>query len=201
MGKNSKRAALYLRVSTTKGQSTANQRRELMAAAKRHGWHVVKVFEDAGISGAKGRDGRAGLDAMLDGVARREFDIVAAWSVDRLGRSLKHLVELLAELQAKGVDLYLHKQGLDTATPTGKAMFGMVGVFAEFEREIIRERVIAGLARAREAGRIGGRPRIAPNIERQIRQALKGGKGMGKVAREVGVGTSVVQRIAAENAA
>ena len=192
------RAALYLRVSTHNGQTAENQRRELVAAAKRHGWLVVKVFEDAGISGAKGRDGRPGLDAMMVGIGRREFDLVAAWSVDRLGRSLQDLVTLLGEIHGKHVDLYLHQQGIDTTTPGGKALFQMMGVFAEFERAMIRERVKAGLARAREQGRIGGRPRIATDKERAIRRALKSGKGIGKVAREIGVGTSVVQRIAAE---
>ena len=114
--------------------------------AKRHGWNVAHVFKDAGISGAKGRDERPALDAMLKVVARREVDMVAAWSVDRLGRSLTDLLGLLRELHAKGVDLFLHQQGLDTSTPSGKAMFQMMGVFAEFERAMIRERVLAGLA-------------------------------------------------------
>ena len=111
-----KRVALYLRVSTA-DQTTANQRRELVAVAKRHVWAVVHVFEDAGISGAKSRDERPALDALLKAVARREVDMVAAWSVDRLGRSLTDLLDLLRELHAKGVDLFLHQQGLDTSTP------------------------------------------------------------------------------------
>jgi DNA invertase Pin-like site-specific DNA recombinase len=109
-----------------------------------------------GISGAKGRDHRPGLDRLLKGVARREFDMVAAWSVDRLRRSLQHLVGLLGELHAKDVDLYLHQQGLDTSTPSGRAMFQMLGVFAEFERALIQERVRAGLARARAQGQAAG---------------------------------------------
>jgi DNA invertase Pin-like site-specific DNA recombinase len=124
------RASLYLRVSTT-GQTVENQRRELEAAAERHGWTVAHVFKDAGISGAKGRDKRPGLDALLKGVARRDFDLVAAWSVDRLGCSLQDLVATRGELQAKGVGLYLHQQGIDTTTPAGKALFQMPGVFAE----------------------------------------------------------------------
>jgi DNA invertase Pin-like site-specific DNA recombinase len=114
-------------------------------------------FEDAGISGAKDREQRPGLDALMKAVARREIDMVAAWSVDRLGRSLTGLLELLTELHAKKVDLYLHQQGLDTSTPSGRAMFQMMGVFAEFERAMIRERVLAGLARARQAGTHLGR--------------------------------------------
>jgi DNA invertase Pin-like site-specific DNA recombinase len=146
-----KRVAIYLRVSTSK-QDIDNQRRELEGVAARSGWHVVKVYEDAGISGAKGRDKRPGLDAMLKAVNAREFDMVAAWSVDRLGRSLTDLLGILQSLHDKGVDLFLHQQGLDTSTTAGKAMFQMLGVFAEFERGIIRERVNAGLARARAKG-------------------------------------------------
>ena len=132
-----KRVAIYLRVSTDR-QTSDNQRRELEAIAARSGWQIVKVFEDAGISGAKGRDKRPGLDAMLKAVNAREFDMVAAWSVDRLGRSLTDLLSILQGLHEKGVDLFLHQQGLDTSTTAGKAMFQMLGVFAEFERGIIR---------------------------------------------------------------
>ena len=141
--KRIKRVALYVRVSTDH-QTIKNQERELEAVAERHGWSVVAVFKDQGISGAKGRDKRPGLDELLQGVARREFDLVAAWSVDRLGRSLLDLVQVLQELHGKGIDLYLHQQGIDTTTPSGKAMFQMMGVFAEFERSIIHERVMAG---------------------------------------------------------
>jgi DNA invertase Pin-like site-specific DNA recombinase len=126
----SKRVALYLRVSTSE-QTVENQQRELEAVAERHGWNVVAVFTDAGISGSKGRDKRPAYDRLCRGIARREFDQVSAWSVDRLGRSLQELVAFLGELHAKGVDLYLHQQGLDTATPAGKAMFQMMAVFAE----------------------------------------------------------------------
>jgi DNA invertase Pin-like site-specific DNA recombinase len=125
----SKRVAIYLRVSTAE-QTTTNQRRELRAVAKRHGWSVVQEFEDAGISGAKGRKDRPALDALLRSVARREVDMVAAWSVDRLGRSLTDLLDFLRELHAKDVDLFLYQQGLDTSTPSGRAMFQMMGVFA-----------------------------------------------------------------------
>jgi DNA invertase Pin-like site-specific DNA recombinase len=186
--------ALYLRVSTT-GQTVENQRRELEEAAERHGWTVAHVFKDAGISGAKGRDIRPGLDAMLNGVARRDFDLVAAWSVDRLGRSLQDLVGTLGELQAKGVGVYLHQQGIDTTTPAGKALFQMLGVFAEFERSMIRERVMAGLARARAQKTQLGRPRVSSKIEGSIREALVGGKGIVSTARDLGVGVSTVQRV------
>jgi DNA invertase Pin-like site-specific DNA recombinase len=192
-----KQVALYLRVSTSE-QTTKNQRRELQAIAKRHGWQVSAVFEDAGISGAKGRGKRPGLDALLKGVARKEFDIVAAWSVDRLGRSLQDLIELLGELHSKGVDLYLHQQGIDTTTPAGKAMFQMMGVFAEFERAIIQERIKAGLARAKEDGTVLGRPRVSSEYEDAIRRARGKGLGIRKIASQVGVGVSVVQRVVAQ---
>lgn len=189
-----KRVAVYLRVSTSK-QDTENQRRELEAVAARSGWQVVKVYEDAGVSGAKGRDKRPGLDAMLKAVNAREFDMIAAWSVDRLGRSLTDLLGILQSLHDKGVDLFLHQQGLDTSTTAGKAMFQMLGVFAEFERGIIRERVNAGLARARAKGTKLGRRPVKPAVEARIRALKAEGMGILKIGRTVGVGTSVVQRV------
>ncbi len=194
-----KRVALYLRVSTSE-QTTKNQRRELQAVAKRHGWTVSAVFEDAGISGSKDRKKRPGLDALLKGVARKEFDIVAAWSVDRLGRSLQDLITMLGELHAKGVDLYLHQQGIDTTTPSGKAMFQMMGVFAEFERAMIQERVKAGLARARSEGTQLGRPRVLASVEAAILKARKNGLGIRKIATQMSVGVSVVQRVVGDTA-
>ncbi len=188
------RVATYLRVSTD-GQTVENQRLELEAAAERHGWHVAATFTDQGISGAKGRDKRPGLDALLKGVARKEFGLVAAWSVDRLGRSLQDLIGFLAEVHAKGVDLYLHQQGIDTTTPAGKAMFQMMGVFAEFERAMIRERVNAGLARAKAQGKTLGRPRITTELERRARVELSKGAGIIKVAKMLGLGNGTVQRI------
>jgi DNA invertase Pin-like site-specific DNA recombinase len=192
-----KRVAIYVRVSTD-GQTVDNQKRELLAVAKRHQWNIVKVFADNGVSGAKGRDKRPGLNALWTGITRREFDLVAAWSVDRLGRSLQDLLALLGEMKAKGVDLYLHQQGLDTSTPAGDAMFKMIGVFAEFERAMIVERVKAGMARAKAQNKPIGRPKVDPKIDRAIKQALASGKGVRKVAQEFGVGTGTVQRRKAE---
>jgi len=189
-----KKVAVYARVSTS-GQTVANQVNELRKVAERHGWEIVHEYRDRGISGAKGRDKRPQFDQMLKAANRREFDIIMSWSVDRLGRSLQHLVEFLGDIQHKGVDLYLHQQNIDTSTPSGKAMFQMVGVFAEFERSMIQERVKAGLARARKEGKKLGRPPVSPEIEEKIRDARKKGLGMLKIARTLGVGVSTVQRV------
>jgi DNA invertase Pin-like site-specific DNA recombinase len=195
------RAALYLRVSTLNGQSTGNQRLELERVAERHGWQIVEVFEDPGISGARGREQRPAFDRMLKGAVRREFDVILAWSVDRLGRSLQDLVGFLSEIHAKGVELYLHQQSIDTTTPSGKAMFQMMGVFAEFERAMIRERVLAGLKRARARGKRLGRPMIPPAKEQAIRADLAAGLGFRRIMARHGIGTSVIQRIKREVAA
>src|SRR5262249_14794651 len=159
-----KRAVLYLRVSTL-DQTTANQERELREIAGRMGCEIVKVYKDHGISGTRGRDKRPAFDAICRDATRRQFDMVMAWSVHRLGRSLKDLIAFLSELHALRIDLFLHQQGLDTRTAAGKAMFQMMGVFAEFERTIIQERVRAGLARAKSEGKRLGRRPIAPALD------------------------------------
>src|SRR6202165_5289527 len=144
---------------------------------------------------AQGRDQRPGLDAMMKAMNAKEFEIVASWSVDRLGRSLTDLLSILQGLHEKGVGLFLHQQGLDTSTTAGKAMFQMLGVFAEFERGIIRERVNAGLARARAKGTKLGRRRVKPSVEARILELRANGDGILKIGRTLGVGTSVVQRV------
>src|SRR6202162_1694976 len=156
---------------------------------------MVAVFRDEGISGTRGRDKRPGLDALLKGVARREFDIVAAWSVCRLGRSLSDLIGLLGELRSRDIDLYLHQQALDTSTPSGRALFGMLGVFSEFERSMIRDRVMAGLDRARSSGKRLGRPRTTPFQIGRIRAALDKGRGVRGTARLLKVSAAKVSEI------
>ena len=192
------RAALYLRVSTA-DQTTANQERELRAAAKRMGHTIVAIYSDNGISGSKGRNGRPEFDRLHRDATRRRFDVVMAWSVDRLGRSLQDLVAFLSELHALGIDLYLHQQGLDWITPAGKAMFQMLGVFAEFERSMIQERVRAGLRRAKDEGKQLGRPGLAADLGKQILDALNARKATGdsvrKIAARFGVAASTVQTI------
>ena len=159
----------------------------------------MEEFVDNGISGAKGRDKRPAFDRLLKAVTRRKIDIVAAWSVDRLGRSLQDLVGFLGELNGAGCDLYLERQAVDTTTPAGRALFQMLGVFAEFERAIIQERIHAGIARARVKGTKSGRPigraRVDPRVEEAIRASLSSGKGIPKTARELKVGSSTVQRV------
>ena len=196
-GKRDKRVALYLRVSTGE-QTTKNQRRELEAAAERHGWKVAAIFEDAGISGAKGRKDRPGLDAMLKAVARREVDMVMAWSVDRLGRSLVDLLTTLQELHAKEVDLYLHQQGSTPARRAGGPCSRCWACSPEFERSMIQERVKAGLARARDEGVTLGRPTLEdadPARAAKVRAMRARGIGIRKIARELGVGVGTVLRL------
>lgn len=199
MTKGKKRAAIYARVSTA-GQTTANQLRELRAVARRMGWTVADEFIDKGISGAKGRDQRPAFDRLHKAAARREVDVIMAWSVDRLGRSMKGLVDFLSEIHAKGVDLYLHQQGIDTTTPAGKALFQMCGVFAEFERGMIQERVRAGLARARAEGKTLGRPQLEADKKAAIHKARRKGTPMKQIAAQLGLSAGVVHKVLHEGA-
>jgi DNA invertase Pin-like site-specific DNA recombinase len=189
-----KKAALYVRVSHDT-QTVENQLLVLHEVAKRSGWQVVHVFSDEGISGAKGRDKRPGFDALLKAVARHEVQIVAAWAVDRLGRSLPDLVAFLSDIQARGCDLYLHQQAIDTSTPSGRMLFQMLAVFAEFERALVISRVKASHARARAAGVRIGRPPIPISRVEKVQKALKDGQSIRAVAAATGVSTATVQRV------
>ena len=200
MTKQFKRVALYARVST-ENQTTDNQLIELRVLAERMGWEIVGEFVDHAISGAKGRDQRPAFDKLQKGAVRKDFDMVAAWSVDRLGRSLQDLVGFLNEIHASGADLYLHQQGINTGTPAGKALFQMCGVFAEFERSMIKERVQSGIARSKLTGTKSGKPHGRPpnlsNPEPHIRKLREEGLSMLKIAKQLGIGTSTVQRVLA----
>ena len=214
MSKGPKRAALYVRVSTDQ-QSVEHQIADLRQVAERRGWDVVEVYRDAGISGAKGRADRPGLDAMLTDATRRRFDVVMAWAIDRLGRSLIDLLGTIARLEECGVDLYLDQQNIDTTTPTGKLLFAITGAFAEFERSMIRQRVRAGLKTVKAAierdgvytSKAGivrrrlGRPGAEPAKVEEARRQLAAGVGVAKVARTVGLGTGTVHRLKREMAA
>jgi DNA invertase Pin-like site-specific DNA recombinase len=187
--------------------AAAAPKAEQMSAQRVAAQHLLHLEGQArkalphGISGAKGLDDRPAFDILCKDAARRQFDMVMAWSVDRLVRSLQDLVGFLSELHALKIDLVLHQQGLDTTTLSGRAMFQMLGVSAEFERSIIRERVNSGLARAVASGKTLARPRTDKATEAAIRAALKAGDaGMHKIAAAFGVGTGTVQRIKAEMA-
>src|SRR5262245_14371430 len=211
MAKSAKRAALYVRVSTDH-QSVENEIRELRQVAERRGWQVVETYQDAGISGSKGRGQRPGLDAMLNDASRRKFDVVMAWAIDRLGRSLIDLLGTIDHLQEVGVDLYLDQQNIDTTTPHGKLLFQITGAFSEFERSMIRQRVRAGLNVIKDKlARDGkfeskrgivrtklGRPGAEPDKIERARRELAKGIGIGKVAREVGLGVGTVHRLKRE---
>jgi DNA invertase Pin-like site-specific DNA recombinase len=166
-----RKAALYLRVSTT-NQDTARQERELRQVAAARSWQVIEVYKDHGISGAKDRDKRPAFDRLHKDATRHHFDIVMAWSVDPLGRSLQGLLAFLQEIHGPGVDLFLFQQAIDTTTPAGRAMFQMCGVFAEFERAMIVERVRSGLAKAKANGTKSGKPIGRPRIPERKRQQI-----------------------------
>jgi len=192
------RAALYLRVSTT-DQDTTRQERELRAVAEARGWEIVEVYADNGISGSKGREQRPDFDRLHKDATRHRFDIVMAWSVDRLGRSLQDLCAFLQHLRGLNIGLFLHQQAVDTTTPAGRALFQMLGVFAEFERAIIIERINSGIANARVKGTKSGLPIGAPRKltdqkRQEIRQAYRaGGVSMRALAARYKVSLGLVQ--------
>ena len=152
-----KKVAIYAGVSTDK-QTCDNQSIELRAVAERFGYTIVQEFVDSGISGAKGRADRPALDSMMKAANQRKFDVILVWSIDRLGRSLQNLVERLNDLQSMRVDLMFLQQGMDTCTSRGRMMLCIFGALAEFECNLIRERVIAGQNKAKARGVKMGRP-------------------------------------------
>jgi DNA invertase Pin-like site-specific DNA recombinase len=191
----SNRCAIYSRVSTT-DQTVANQIIELKQIANHKGLNVVCEFSDEGISGSKGRDQRSGFDDLIKGAVRKEFDTILVWSVDRLGRSLQDLVSFLNEIHSVDCDLYIHQSGIDTSTPSGKMMFQMCGVFAEFERGMIRERVLAGQSRAKSQGKHIGRPsNMNESLGHSIRYMREQGVGIRKIASDLKVGVSTVYKV------
>ena len=187
------KAAIYSRVSTDK-QTTDNQIQELLGVAERNGWAVQAVYSDV-ISGAKEK--RPQLDALMQSVIRREIDVVLVWDISRLGRSLQHLLKLMSDFHAKHVDLYLHQQGIDTTTPTGKMMFQICGAFAEFERGMIQERVKAGLDRARKQGKRLGRPTVPTQTVSKVKQLHECGMSFRKIGKELGLHHSTVSKLCA----
>jgi DNA invertase Pin-like site-specific DNA recombinase len=189
------KVGIYARVST-KEQTTENQVRELSAIAEKMGADEIVIFSDNGISGAKGRDARKGLDELMKAATRREIDKVLVWSVDRLGRSLSGLVETLSGLKDTGAELYFHKQAIDTGTASGRALFGMLSVFSEFEREMIRERVNAGLARAKANGVVLGRRNTTDYLAKQVLEMRTNGKTFRDIAKALEISTYTAHRLA-----
>ncbi len=185
--------AIYARVSTAdKNQTVENQLRDLLAVAARQDWEIVATFTDEGISGSKGRDKRPAFDALLKGVARKDFDLIACFSVCRIGRSLPDLISFLGDIQAKGVDLYLHTQGLDTSTPSGALCYQMLSVFSSYERAILRERILSGLRRTTKKS---GRKPMPDDRAQAIRKSLQDGQGIRATARLHRASTTTVTAI------
>jgi len=190
-----KKVCLYARVSDS-SQNPENQLFELREVAKRNGWEIIKEYVDAGISGAKGRDKRAQFDAMMKSGLRKEIDLVMFWSIDRASRNLSHLVEMLNDLTSKGVHMYFHQQAIDSTTPSGMAMLQMAGVFAEFERAQIRERIMASHNRARAEGKTIGRPStITDGLTNSVIFMRSKGLGIKKIAKELGIGVGTVYKV------
>ena len=189
------KAVIYARVSTL-SQNPDNQLLELREAAKRNGWLIVAELTDHGISGAKGRAHRPALDLLHKKIARREVDIVMTWSIDRLGRSIQDLVALMGELEAKRIDLYSHQQAIDTRTPAGRMTFSVFAAIAQFEREIIRERINAGLARAKSEGKKLGRPsNVNDSTKTAVKLLREKGASIHRIAKELRIGVGTTSRI------
>ena len=194
-GKDMKKVAIYARVSTS-SQDSSNQLLELRIIAKRMGYEVVSEFIDNGISGSKGREGRPALDLMMKSATQRKFDMVMCWSIDRLGRSLQNLVEILNELQAIKIDLFFLQQGMDTSTPSGRMIFSVFGAIGEFERNLIRERVIAGQKRAVANGVKMGRPsKMNEGMRSAIKLLREKGMGIKQIAKQLQVGIGTVYSV------
>jgi DNA invertase Pin-like site-specific DNA recombinase len=186
-----RRVAIYARVSTS-SQTVDNQIAELREVAARNGWYVITEFADKAISGAKGRDQRPAFDELIRRATRREFDIVLVWAIDWLGRSIQHLVGFMNEIQALGIDLYSHQQALNTATPAGRMVFSVFSALGEYERELIRERIIAGQRRARSQGINIGRPsKMNDAVRTSVMLLREKGMSIREIAKrlEIGVGT------------
>lgn len=189
------RVVIYGRVSTS-DQTSENQILKLREVIEINGWNEVDVYIDEGISGSKGRDKRPEFDRMCKDMVRRKFNRILVWDVSRLGRSLQHLVEFLNDVNSLGVNLYIHQSGLDTSTPSGRMMFQMVGVFSEFERSMISERVKLGLQRVQKQGKLLGRPRsVTTDLRNQVLELLERGNSYRQIHEILGTPKSTISRI------
>ena len=192
-----RKAVIYARVSTAY-QNVSNQLLELRQTAERFSWNIVAELTDDGISGSKGRDQRPGFERLFQMVCRREVDVVMTWSIDRLGRSIQHLVALMTELQASKVDLFVHQQSINTATPAGRMIFSVFSALGEYERELIRERINAGLARARAQGKKLGRPsNVNPSVITSVKLLREKGHSIHQIAKALHIGVGTTQKILA----
>ena len=186
------RVGIYARVSTTdKGQSVGMQLRELEAYTQARGWTIWERYLDEGVSGSQAR--RPGLDRLLSACRRRQVDVVLVWRLDRLGRSLKHLIMMLDELQSLGVAFVALHEQIDCTTATGQLMLHLLGAFAEFERALIRERVKAGLAHARAKGQRLGRPRLEIDPAR-VKSFRKDGRSIRQIAQTLHISPASVHK-------
>jgi len=191
------RAALYGRISTINhGQDVNMQLRELRDNCERRGWTVAGEYVDAGISGAKDR--RPELDRMMADAHKRRFDVVAVWKFDRFARSVSHLLRALDTFRVLGIEFVSLSESLDTATPTGRMVFTVLGAVAELERSLIVERVKAGLRNAKAKGKRLGRPKRVVDA-RRIAELRAGGAGWKKISREMRIGVGTLYRIASED--
>ncbi len=185
------KAALYARVSTTNGQDPEMQLREMREYCERRGWTMAREYVDVGVSGSK--DSRPELNRLMQAAKQREFDAVLVWKLDRFGRSLRHLVNALAELEALGVTFVSLKDNLDLSTPAGRLMFQIIGAMAEFERSLIVERVRAGLRNARAKGKTLGRPRR--RVDRaQVARLRASGQSWNKISKALGISRGTAER-------
>jgi DNA invertase Pin-like site-specific DNA recombinase len=173
------------------GQDPALQTHELREYAEHRGWQIVREYVDRGLSGSK--DSRPALNELLADVHQRKCDVVLVWKLDRLGRSLRHLVNTLAELEARGVAFVSLRDNLDLLTPSGRLMFNVIGAMAEFERALIQERVKAGLRNARAKGKRLGRPRVAAD-GRQVATLRKAGNSWSEICERTGLSKGTAQR-------
>ncbi|HXH51519.1 MAG TPA: recombinase family protein [Terriglobia bacterium] len=189
------RVALYARVSTLNGQNPETQLMELREYAARRGWEAAGEYVDAGVSGSK--DSRPSLNRLMAHAHQRKFDAICVWKLDRFGRSLKHLVTTLSELEALGVTFVSLKDNWDLSTPSGRLMFQIVGAMAEFERSLIRERIRAGMRRRKLEGYVLGRAPLSVDHEALVSDRLAG-MSLTKVAKKYGVSRSSVVRFTKE---
>ena len=193
-----KKVCLYVRVST-QTQTTENQIQALREVAERSGYEIVKIYSDDGISGSKGREDRPALNQMMKDAVNRQFEMVMCWSIDRLGRSITNLIEIMNELNELKIDMFFSQQSIDTQTSSGRMIFGIFSSLASFEREMIRERVMAGLDRARKNGVKLGRPSTVNDGVRNAVLILKDkGVGVRETCRKLGIGCATYYSVVKE---